>query len=153
MWVALTATAAAGSRMQGVLTSQTLVPTDDDMSNPDSYRSRHSPHSVCHSRQNSSNCLNMLSSVTDDPALENELVSSAAGAVHVRRSASGVFRYSHEEDDDDDDLCDEEEDEDEPHHLRDNQFLIENGFKSDLNDYDQYPEDCLFHAPRDPFNG
>ena len=135
--------------MQGVLTSQTLVPTDDeDMSNPDSYRSRRS-HSVCHSRQNSSNCLNMLSSVTDP--LENE--ASGAGAVHVRRSASGVFRYSHEEDgdedeDEEDDLCDEED------HLRDNQFLIESGFKSDLNDYDlQYPEDCLFHTPRDPFNG
>ena len=142
--------------MQGVLTSQTLVPTDDEMSNPDSYRSRRS-HSVCHSRQNSSNCLNMLSSVTDP--LENELASSAGGGVqqqqqHVRRSASGVFRYSHDdeddEDEDDDEMCGDDDD-----HLRDNQFLIEGGFKSDLNDdYDmQYPEDCLFHTPRDPFNG
>ena len=82
-----------------------------------------------------------------DP-LENE--ASGAAAVHVRRSASGVFRYSHEEDEDEDDMCDDDDDE---HHLRDNQFLIESGFKSDLNDYDQYPEDCFFHTPKDPFNG
>jgi hypothetical protein len=96
----------------GNIPSQRLVSDDDEISNQDSFPPSRLSHSAsCQSRQNSSNCLNALSSLTDhmeedsrDRDNLNRHVASGGGGggggagggseLLVRRSASGVFRYS-----------------------------------------------------------
>lgn len=97
---------------------------------------------ICLSRHNSSNCINVYSSYTTDPL---QTASGAdidpGGQPHVRRSASGVFRYPTAEDSE--------------NQFSDHLYLLENGCNrhGPIGVMPEYAVEDVYHDPKDPFNG
>lgn len=93
-------------------------------------------------RHNSSNCINVYSSYTTDPL---QTASGAdidpGGQPHVRRSASGVFRYPTAEDSE--------------NQFSDHLYLLENGCNrhGPIGVMPEYAVEDVYHNPKDPFDG
>lgn len=93
-------------------------------------------------RHNSSNCINVYSSYTTDPLQTTGSGHDIDpnGHTHVRRSASGVFRYPTGEDSE--------------NPYSDQLYLLENGCNRHVGHaMPEYAMEDVYHNPKDPFDG